>query len=492
MNADASPMRSDMLDTPEAGRRVVVGGAIRIVGYGAGLLAAVASAAIMTRHLGRVDYGWYGRITALVTIFQFATDLGLTNLGVREYSQRAGADRDHFVRVLLGVRIAMSTGLVAGATGLAAAFGYSGEHVLGTFLFGISACLASITATVSVPLQADIRVVTLTAIDLARQLLTAAAFAGLAFAGAGLTAFLAVSAPIYVAVLVAVVVAVRSSISFAPIFDLAAWHGLLRPTLIFGLASAVGAIYVYGAMVVTGFVTTAAETGDFAAAFRVFVILASFPVLIATTAFPVLSRAARDDSARLDYATRRLIEGCATLGGAAVVGLTLGAKPVIAIIAGPEYTRAASVLQIQGAALGITFVIAALTFTLLALHAHRELIVANLVALAVSATAVVVLGSEHGAIGASWGVLLGEATLCAGYLVALARRSTVAAHRSRAPRILLPVAAGVAVGLIGLPPVVSALLGLAVYGALAVLVGAIPDEVLRLLPWRRDPNTQTT
>ena len=176
-----------------------------------------------------------------------------------------------------------------------------------------------------------------------------------------------------------------------------------------------GSLYVYTALVLTSLVSTQEQTGLFGASFRVYIIVASVPGILVTTAFPLLSRAARDDRERLRYATQRLFEGTAALGGAALVTCVLGAAPIIAVVAGHEYDGAIPVLRIQGVALALTFVIATWGFTLLAMHRHRQMIRANLLALLVSATTVLLLARSHGAEGAAFGTLLGESALACAY-----------------------------------------------------------------------------
>lgn len=476
---------ADVLDTAEAGRRVVTGGAIRLVGYGAGLLASLASAAVMFRYLGKVDYGRFGTVLALVTGIQLVTELGMTNLGVREYAQRSGEDRDRFMRVLLGMRLVTTVLMVAAAAGFSLLLGYDDEMVAGAILLGIAVSLAAITGTVGIPLQAEIRMGVVTSIDVARQIGTAAGYIVLCAAGAGIVALFGVSAPVYLVVLIVTYLYARGSMPMRPVFDAAEWGRLLRPTLVFALASAVGGLYVHAAMVLTELVATEAETGDFAAAFRVFVIVAAFPGLLAATAFPLLSRAARDDHERLKYATQRLFEGSALLGGAVVVSLVLGASVVMDVLGGEDYATAAPVLRIQGVALALTFVIASFGFTLLALHRHRAIIVANLCALAVSATSVLLLGSTHGAQGASFGVLLGELTLAVAYIWFLGQGGMGLRPRpGRAWRVLPPLAAALACQLLPLPALPTVVLGLLVFASGCLLCRAIPEELLDLLPGR--------
>lgn len=473
----------DVLDTAEAGRRVMIGGVVRLTGFGIGLIASVIAAGVLIRYMGKVDYGRFSTVIALVNGLQIVTDLGMASLGVREYAQRSGADRDRFMRVLLGLRIATTVLLLTTTSIAALLLGYDEEMVVGAVLLGVGASISALSGTVGVPLAAEIRMGVVTGIDVARQVATAAAYVALAAIGAGLVAFLGIAVPIAAVVLLVTFGFVRGTVPLRPILAPRAWRDLLLPTVTFALAAAAGSLYVYGAMVLTELVVSDVETGLFAAAFRIYIILSTFPVLLVTTAFPVLSRAARDDRERLRYAAQRLVEGTALLGGAAIVGLVLGAEPIIVTLATDRFAGAIPVLRIQGVALAITFVIATFGFTLMALHRHRAIIVCNLAALSVSATTVLLLGSSNGAQGAAVGVLLGEATLLTSYLLAL--RSGPEPMRFDVVRIALilpPLLAGLACWFVPAPPVVQTILGLLVYLVGLLVLRALPAELVGVLP----------
>jgi O-antigen/teichoic acid export membrane protein len=478
--AGAAP--ADVLDTPEAGRRVVRGGALRVGGFIGGLGASLIGAALVTRHLGPVNYGRYQTVVALVTIVQAVTDLGMSTLGLREYAQRSGEDRERFMRVLLGMRLALTTVGVGVAMLAAVVLGYDHEMVIGAGLMGFGLIFLTIAGTVGIPLSAELRMGAVTGLDVGRQVGLAALFVLLVVLGAGVPAFLAATIPVHFLMLVATLVLVGWAVP-VPMFDRRQWLALVRPTITFALATAVGSLYVYTALVLTSLVASQEQTGLFAASFRVYAIAAAIPGVLVTTAFPLLSRAARDDRARLRYATQRLFEGTALLGGGALIACVLGAGPIIAVVAGPKFAGAADVLRIQGTALALTFVISTWGFTLLAMHRHREMIRANGIALVVSATTVLVLASTHGAVGAAFGTLLGELTLSIGYVWGIAGGDPHMRPRTRRVRRLVPaVALGLAAGLLPLPAVVTAALGVAIYGVAALLLGGVPQEIREHLP----------
>jgi O-antigen/teichoic acid export membrane protein len=477
------PHVGDVLDTPEAGRLVVRGGALRVGGFVAGLGASLVGAALVTRHLGPEDYGRYQTVVALVTIVQAVTDLGMATLGQREYAQRTGADRERFIRMLLGMRLALTSAGILLAMAVSWALGYDSQMILGAGLLGVGLLFAVLYSTLSIPLSNDLRMGAVTGLDVARQVGVAALFVVLVALGSGVVGFLAATIPVHLALVFAALVLVRGRVPLRPTFDRRAWLALVRPTVTFALATAVGSLYVYAALVLTSLVSTKYETGLFGASFRVYLIAASVPGVLVTTAFPLLSRAARDDRVRLRYATQRLFEGTAALGGAALITCVLGAAPIIAVVAGAKYDGAIPVLRIQGAALALTFVISTWGFTLLAMHRHREMIRANAVALVISAVTVLLLAHSHGAQGAAFGTLLGEAWLAFGYLWGIA-----GGDRSMRPRfvVVARVVPAIALGLLPwflpVPDAVSTILGLGIYGAALLLLGALPEEIREHLP----------
>ncbi len=479
---DVAP--ADVLDTPEAGGLVVRGGAIRVAGFALGLLASLAGVALVTRHLGPGLYGRFQTVVSLIMVVAALTDLGMTTLGVREYVQRSGPERERLMRTLLGMRLVLTlVGVAAAAVVIALGRDWGWEVVVGTALMGIGLLFTVLQTTLAIPLNAELRLGTITAIDVVRQVLTAACFAVLVAAGAGILPFLAVTIPVHAGLVIWTLALVRGRIALRPSFALDEWRALVRVSFAFALATAVGITYQYIAQIITAFVSDEDAVGYFAASFRVFIVAAAIPGLLVSSAFPLLSRAAQQDPARLANVVRGLVQGTVILGAAAALTCVLGAPAIIEVVNGPDFEPAADALRIQGAVLLITFVIATWGFTLLALHEHRAMVYANLAALVTTATVVAVLANESGEEGAAVGTVVGESVLAVGYLWALTRRRPDLRPPAAALRSLAAAGLGIAAGLLlSAGAVADTALGLAVYGIGLVVLRAIPEDLLALLP----------
>ena len=472
-------MTGDILDTTEAGPRVVRGSALRIAGHVAGALVSVVATALMLRHLGVVDSGRLVTVIALTAIVTGVADLGLTGIGVREYTVLEGEARDRFMRNLLGMRIAYPLGAIAIAVLFGIAVGYTDEMVAGTALAGFGMLLFVFQASLAVPLSTHLRLGWVTAFQLAIQVLTAALIATLVALDAGLLPFLAVSIPAVVPVLAVTAVVVRGQTPLLPAFDPAEWRRVMREILPYAAAVVLGVLYFRLVTILVSVLSSERETGLFGASFRVLDAIALIPPLLVSTAFPVLARAARDDRARLSYAMTRLSEAMVIGGAWVALCVVIGAEFLIEVIAGSDFEDSVPVLRLQGPALLGSFLVATWGYGLLSLRRHRAILVCSLVALTLSAVLSVVLIETDGAQGAAVALTITELALASAYGVALSRSGVTL---SNLRRLIVPL--GLALSLAAAVPLLTELASLAailvataIYFAVLIATRSIPREI---------------
>jgi O-antigen/teichoic acid export membrane protein len=470
---------SDVLDSRRAGGLVIRGSALRLGGYALNVIASIGSSAILLRYLGVADAGRYATVVSLSGIVAGVTDAGMVNIGVREYAQREEPDRGRMMRGLLGLRIALSVAGTLIAVAFALLAGYTGAMIGGTAIACLAVVVLAVQSTYAVPLAAGLRLGWVTSLDMLRSIGLAVGVAALVVAGAGLLALLAVPMPVALIALAVTLPLISGLVPLRPSFHRATLAELLRITLPYAAATAVGVLYVYLSVVVLQLVSSPRETGLFGASFRVFLVLQLIPALFVQSAFPVIARAARDDRDRFEYAVQRLLEVSLIAGGLALVATTVGARFALDVVAGQAFRDAEPVLRVQGIALALTFVAAPLGFALLSLHRHRALLVVNGVAFVTSLACTIVLGSLYGAHGAAFANLGGELALAVGYGGVLAWSGAIPAP---AARTVAAVAAAVALGLSmsvlsGLGSLPAAVLGSVTYVAVLIALRAIPAEI---------------
>lgn len=479
---ERAPEPIDILDTAHAGPTIIRGGILRFLGYGAGVALALVGAVLLIRHLGPADFGRYSAVVSLTTLVAGVTEAGMTNIGVREYSILAGGTRAARIRQLLGMRLflVIGGGIVAALAAWAA--GFDATMLVGTALTAAGVIVATTQTTYSIPLQAQLKLGWVTLLDLLRQTLFLLGIGFLVVAGAGLLPFFGVAIFAAAPVLVLNAVLVHRNRVLRPEFERSEWGSLLRLTLPFATANAVGVIYAYLAVLILWLVSSEQQVGYFGASFRMFLVLTAIPALLVSSAFPVLARAARDDRARLRYAVSRLWETCLILGVGAGLFAFVGASTAMQVVGGEEFEPAADVLRIQSLALLASFLLATWGFALLSLARYSAVLVANAIALVLSASVTLALAPEFGAEGAAWGTVVGEACLAAGYGVALIR-GLGGLRLSTSLLSKVAVAGAAALLPLALPGSDELRLAgaLALYAALLILTKAFPREIVEAL-----------
>lgn len=471
--------RDDLLATPEAGPAAVRGGTIRTAGYVAGVALSLVAVPFLVRHLGVDDFGRYQTVIAIATIAQGLTEFGVAIVALREWSVARGEARRDAMRLLLGLRLAMTAAGVAGATAFAAVAGYDQVMVVGALTGSLGLGMAAVQVFLVTALVGDLRFGWATGLEFSKAALTVAGLLALVLAGASLGPFFLIPVLSAVPVLVLTAWLVRGRMPLRPAWRAGSWWPLIRQTLPVAAASGVYVAYFRVAIIVMSLLATARETGYFATSYRIVEVLAAVPALALTAAFPVLSRAASEDRDRLRYGVG-LVFRAALIGGVYLaVGVVLVAPLAIDVIAGPGFGPAVGILQIQGLTLAATALASAMSFSLLAQRLNRVVLTANVGALLLAVVLQVSLVPSYEATGAAAATLAAEVVLALWVTGAVVRSG--AALRPDALDVFVTLGLGAlaaALALTPLPPVVALAIGTGVYFGGLALGGRIPREVV--------------
>ncbi len=487
----ASPVEpetvDDVLRSPSAGGKVIRGGALRAVGYGAAIIVGTATAALLLRHLGVDDFGRYVTVTALLGIVAALTDSGLTAVGNREMATRkAGTERDHLLANLLVIRVAATVVGVLGAVAFALIVGYPESMVAGTLVGGIGILLLNAQTMMTMPMWVDLRIGSIVVLDFLKQVLTLVFVALLVALGAGLFPFYAVQIPVGIALILVTVLVLRRVDVLVPRLDIPTARMLVRETLPLAVAFTMSIVYFRVLVILVSLVSTPEQTGLYGTSFRIFETLLAAPALVLGVALPLLSVAGVEDEPRFRYAIQRMTETALLAGGLLVIAIGVLAEPAIRIIGGPSYLDAVPVLQVQVVALLFVFLGQTWQLALVAARGQRIMAISNGLALVVVIALGLILIPQHGALGAAWAAVVAEAVLTATLWIGLrVVRPGVAPDLRQSWKMLVALAAGTGVALLGqLPPVVEAPLACGAFVAVAFALRAVPSEILEALHLR--------
>jgi O-antigen/teichoic acid export membrane protein len=266
--------------------------------------------------------------------------------------------------------------------------------------------------------------------------------------------------------------------------DLERWVALLRETAIYALATALGVLYFQVAIISTSLLADPVQAGFYGASFRVVDLANGVPWLLASAAFPVVARAAHNDADRLRYATQRIFDTALVVGGLFCVTIAVGAPFALQVIGGDKLDPAVPTLRLLAFGVPFTFLVATWAFTLLSLHLHKALLVANGLAVTVAVALSLSLIPSLGAKGAAITTVALEVVLATSYGIALVRaRPDLRPRVGVVPRVGVALGAGLAFGFLVPAGDVPATIGaVAVYGVAVLALRAVPPEIAEALP----------
>jgi len=479
---EQTPTEPNVLSTSAAGPAVVRGATLRIGSFLAGSLFSVVAVALLFRHLGVIDTGRYTTAMSLSAVVTGLTDLGLTGVGLRELSVLRGEQRAAFTRNLLGMRMVFAGVGVLLVTAFAFA-AYGPLLGVGVLIACGGVLIQNTQGILAVSLAVRLRLGWLSALELARLLVTAGTIVLLVLLGAHLLAFLAVTAVASSIVLVPTIALVRGDIPLRPAFDPRRWRALITPMLTYSAAALTATLYLRVAVVLVSLLCSPHQLGYFSVSYRVVENLFTLSGLLVGSAFPLFAHTAQGDPARFAYVISRAFDSALIMGVWISLSLIVGARLAIEVIAGARFLPAAPVLAVQGLAVAAVFVNAVWGCALLSLHLHRVILVLNLTLLALVGIAVAVVAPLYGAQGTAVATASVEiAAAIAGAILLVHSR----AHLRPSLRVLPKVALAAAIGatpmlLTGAPVVGRLALSTCLYAAVLLWRGALPSDLGELL-----------
>jgi O-antigen/teichoic acid export membrane protein len=210
--------------------------------------------------------------------------------------------------------------------------------------------------------------------------------------------------------------------SLAPSFDRAVWRDLQAAALPLGLFMIAVNMYAYIDTVILGFISTDAEIGWYAAAYRVYEGLTYAPSILAAVVSPRLSFLFVNDR----HAHRVLL--VRTLLGSLALGVVLGgaaffaAHPIIVTLFGASYENGSTPLRILASGAIFVFATWILHAAAISTNLDRRLVGTTVVGLAVNIVLNLLLIPKWGISGAAAATVLAEIVTVALLSIQIGRR----------------------------------------------------------------------
>jgi O-antigen/teichoic acid export membrane protein len=369
----------------------------------------VALTMIAGRWLPASEYGKFSFAIALATIVETLMDIGLGPVTVRTVA-RDGEGAGTLFRHVLGLKIAWGAlGLVALLIA-APIMRHDPTVIRACYLMGISSAIRSYVLSARGLLQGlnrfDLEAITVIA-DRGLLLLLGTLVLVAGFGLLGLSVAFVVARVLMFVVVTAIVNRVTGSA--VPTYDRAVWIELQSAALPLGFFLITLTLYTYIDTVILGIMRTDAETGWYAASYRVYEGLMYAPSAFATVLTPRFSRMFVDDRAGLRSLFRRSLIGSALMALLIGGGGMILARPMLLLFYGQAYEPAVPPLKVLAGGSIFVFCTWILHSAAIAANLDRRLVGTTAIGLVVNIALNIAFIPSRGITGAAWATVIAEA-----------------------------------------------------------------------------------
>lgn len=382
----------------------------------------VALTMIAGRWLPASEYGKFSFAIALATIVETLMDIGLGPVTVRTVA-RDGEGAGALFRHVLGLKIAWGA-LGLAALLIAAPIMRSDPTVIrACYLMGISSAIRSYVLSARGLLQGlnrfDLETVTVVA-DRGLLLLLGTLVLVSGFGLYGLSVAFVV-ARLLMFIVVTVIVK-RVTGSAMPTYNRTVWIELQTAALPLGFFLITLTLYTYIDTVILGIMRTDAETGWYAASYRVYEGLMYAPSAFSTVLTPRFSQMFPNDPSGLRALFRRSLLGSALMALMIGGGGMLLARPMMLLFYGPAYEAAVAPLQVLAGGSLFVFCTWILHAAAISTNLDRRLVGTTAVGLVSNIALNILFIPRLGITGAAWATVIAEAVTVSLLYVQVHRR----------------------------------------------------------------------
>jgi O-antigen/teichoic acid export membrane protein len=441
--------------------------------------------ALLASYLGPAGLGVYTFGVATASLFKLLPNFGTVQVVTRDIAQAPERERDLmpnliYLRVLLGV----------GTYGLLAAtvvvLGFDDAERRAALIAGLVVLIAADAFRST--LEVRLRLAWVSIADAVEAAATVAAVLVLMQADAGIESFLWLYAALKVVNALIVTAAALRLGSFAWRIRPELWRPLLRAAVPLGVAGLIMALYFRLDVVILAALKSAADVGQYAAAYRFLEAFTVVPAIAMSVLAPVMARSAVEDPATFQRRYAQVVHLVAVVAvGVGLVGAMTAWRVLPELPGFAEFEGGGVALSILAPAAGLIFLGTVVQGALISGRRQQRLLRIALVGLAVNVGLNLVLIPPFAYVGAAAATTATEVVLLAASLREVRLRLALRWPVARLARLAAAAAAAAAVLAAGLlvDPFLQLGLGTATYVvALGVFGGLHGADVRPFMPAR--------
>ena len=438
--------------------------------------------AYVARYLGVIGMGKYNLIFAYLGLFGVLLDFGFFLLQVREITKTPERE-SYIIGNVLGLKLALSL-VVFGGAYITAIFLYHDPIIITGVLVGAISQASLSYAQIPISLfQARLQMDRVAITNIVTRLVYVGLIIWAIYANQGVIGIIVAATIANVLALLIQTALIWPQRPTIPRWDTSYWWHFIKQAAPLGVAVVLATIYFRIDSIILSLIKDDYAVGIYTTPYKVIEVVLTVPTIFMSSVFPVLTKAWSESREAALRIFRKAFDFSALLGIPIVVGTTLISTPLMIAIAGQEFAPSGLALKILIWTTLMSFFGAVLNYTIIAAGRQTLLVMPYLLATIFNIVANIILIPRYSYVAAAYVTVATEVLVIiyAGSLVFRLLRITPAWIVTLKAIFASAIMAGAIYWLKLDNLILNIVLGMAVYGAVILIVRAVPREILREL-----------
>ena len=347
---------------------------IQTIGKVIGIILGIATVAIMTRYLGREGFGAYTTILAFLQFFSLLFDLGLYLVLTNEIA-RPEVDRQYLLNNFFTLRLVSAIFFLLAVSAAVWAFPYPLLIKEGVIVASLSLFFISLIQILTSLFQQELKMDRVAIGEIIGKVIFLALVILAVYYQLGLLYVLVAMVLGSLANFLSVYLASRHYLRLSLSFDIKFWLKILQKSWPVALSSVFVLVYFKADTLILSLFRSQAEVGIYGAVYKILEVLIAFPALFMGLVSPVLAlTSAAGDWERFNRVFQKAFDFFSLISWPMVWGTIILARPILSLIAGPDFVLGAGVLQILIVATGVIFFAHLPGYTIVAIGRQKEMV----------------------------------------------------------------------------------------------------------------------
>ncbi len=382
-------------------KKVAENSAIQMIGKIFSMIFGVVGIGIMTRYLGQEGFGKYTTIITFTQIFTVFLDLGLSNVTLKMISHENDENTENIISKIFTLRLFLNF-LIFLAPIAVFLFPYSNDIKQGVLISSFAFFFTNLIQVLVVLLQKKLNTTSYVIGEVFSKFIFLLSIIYIATNSLELKHILIFSILSNFIYFINVFIGARKYSKIKLKIDLKFWKEILIMCWPFALSIILNLIYFRGDTFILSLLKPQIDVGIYGAAYKVLEIYGMFPILFVNLVLPILDRSYKQgDFERFKRIIQKIFDFFLMMAVPLIFGGLLLSKDIIILVAGEDFAKAGSVLQILILAMSIIIFGALFCSLVIAVNKQKKMTIGYITAAIISIIGYLILIPKYSYFGAA-------------------------------------------------------------------------------------------